>query len=366
MGKIIEIKNATKRFGGLVANEAVTFDVEEGEIVGVVGPNGAGKTTLFNSISGAHTLTEGSVIFKGKDITSMKPYDICKLGIGRTFQIPQSLNDMMVYENVLVGALCKRHNIEEAMEHVDRILELCGMLDMKYVYAGKLNVPQKKRLEIARAMATDPELLLLDETMAGLTATERKDAVNLIKKINTMGGSIRYKGEDITGMPPFKLVSKGIAMVPEGRMLFGGMTVEDNLLMGAYLNQDKKAIQERLKLVYELFPRVEERKKQTASTLSGGEQQMVAIARGLMSDPKLLILDEPSLGLMPKLVQEIFKFVKEIADIGITVIIVEQNAVDTLALCDYAFVIQNGESVIEGRGEDLLSNEDVKRAYLGG
>ena len=190
MGKILEIKNATKRFGGLVANEAVTFDVEEGEIVGVVGPNGAGKTTLFNSISGAHTLTEGNVFFKGKDITSMKPYDICKLGIGRTFQIPQSLNDMMVYENVLVGALCKRHNIEEAMKHVDQILELCGMLDMKYVYAGKLNVPQKKRLEIARAMATDPELLLLDETMAGLTATERKDAVNLIKKINTMGVAI--------------------------------------------------------------------------------------------------------------------------------------------------------------------------------
>ena len=132
MGKILEIKNATKRFGGLVANEAVTFDVEEGEIVGVVGPNGAGKTTLFNSISGAHTLTEGNVIFKGKDITSMKPYDICKLGIGRTFQIPQSLNDMMVYENVLVGALCKRHNIEEAMKHVDQILDLLRKVRDEY------------------------------------------------------------------------------------------------------------------------------------------------------------------------------------------------------------------------------------------
>lgn len=205
-------------------------------------------------------------------------------------------------------------------------------------------------------------LAILGSNGSGKTTTLRA----LTGTIKPMGGRIFYKGEDITGMPPFKLVSKGIAMVPEGRMLFGDMSVEDNLLMGAYLDKNKKDIQDRLKMVYNLFPRVEERKRQTANTLSGGEQQMVAIARGLMSNPKLLILDEPSLGLMPKLVQEIFKFVKEIADIGITVIIVEQNAVDTLALCDYAFVIQNGESVIEGKGEDLLSNEDVKRAYLGG
>lgn len=240
MGKILEIKNATKRFGGLVANEAVTFDVEEGEIVGVVGPNGAGKTTLFNSISGAHTLTEGNVIFKGKDITSMKPYDICKLGIGRTFQIPQSLNDMMVYENVLVGALCKCHNIEEAMKHVDQILELCGMLDMKYVYAGKLNVPQKKRLEIARAMATDPELLLLDETMAGLTATERKDAVNLIKKINTMGVAILTIEHN---MDVVMNVSRRVVVLVSGKVLVVGSPDEvtsNQEVINAYLGGGAK------------------------------------------------------------------------------------------------------------------------------
>lgn len=184
--------------------------------------------------------------------------------------------------------------------------------------------------------------------------------------IKPMSGQVVYRGEDITGLASHKLVAKGVSMVPEGRMLFSGMTVEDNLLMGAYLEKDKAEIQRRLKNVYELFPRVEERKKQIAGTLSGGEQQMVAIARGLMSNPKLLILDEPSLGLMPKLVQEIFAFVKKIAESGITIIIVEQNANDTLKMCDYAFVVQNGEVVIEGKGEELLSNEDVQKAYLGG
>ena len=240
MSKILEVKNATKRFGGLVANEKVTFDVDEGEIVGVVGPNGAGKTTLFNSISGAHPLTEGNIIFDGKDITTMKPHDICKLGIGRTFQIPQSLVELKVFENVLIGALCKRNDMDEAMAHVDEILELCGIADIKYELAGKLNVPQKKRLEIARAMATDPKLLLLDETMAGLNATERKASVDLIRKINSTGvASLTIEHN----MDVVMNVSKRVVVLVSGKLLTIGTpeeVISNPEVISAYLGGGAK------------------------------------------------------------------------------------------------------------------------------
>ena len=240
MSKILEVKNATKRFGGLVANEKVTFDVDEGEIVGVVGPNGAGKTALFNSISGAHPLTEGNIIFDGKDITTMKPHDICKLGIGRTFQIPQSLVELKVFENVLIGALCKRNDMDEAMAHVDEILELCGIADIKYELAGKLNVPQKKRLEIARAMATDPKLLLLDETMAGLNATERKASVDLIRKINSTGVAILTIEHN---MDVVMNVSKRVVVLVSGKLLTIGTpdeVISNPEVISAYLGGGAK------------------------------------------------------------------------------------------------------------------------------
>ena len=241
MEKILEIKEATKKFGGLVANENITFEVGKGEIVGVVGPNGAGKTTLFNSISGAHNLTSGSITFDGKDITSLKAQEICKLGIGRTFQIPQSLNDMQVWENVLVGALCRTNKISEAMKIVDETLELCSLNDKKDMIAGKLNVAQKKRLEIARAMATQPKLLLLDETMAGLTATERKEAVELIKKINKKGIAILTIEHN---MDVVMTVSNRVVVLVSGKFLMCGKPEEvtsNPEVINAYLGGGAKA-----------------------------------------------------------------------------------------------------------------------------
>ncbi len=205
-------------------------------------------------------------------------------------------------------------------------------------------------------------MALLGSNGAGKTSTLRA----LTGELKPMAGEILYKGESIVGTPTYQLASMGISMVPEGRHLFGDLSVQDNLLMGAYLIKDSKVLQQNLEKVYDLFPRVKERSKQTARTLSGGEQQMVAIARGMMMNPKVLILDEPSLGLMPKLVREIFGFVKQISKLGITILIVEQNATETLKFCDYAYVMQNGETVMEGTGAELLANDDVKKAYLGG
>lgn len=189
MKKILEVKGATKKFSGLMANSDITFDVFEGEVLGIVGPNGAGKTTLFNSLSGVHSLTQGSIIFDGINITQKSSHEICKLGLGRTFQIPQSIDELTVTENVLVAALCHK-NMEEANLLSKEIIDECEIAQISNITAKNLNVAQKKRLEIARALATMPKILLLDETMAGLTATERAESLKLIRKINKRGITI--------------------------------------------------------------------------------------------------------------------------------------------------------------------------------
>lgn len=237
MSQLLEVKNATKKFGGLMANEDISFGVEEGSIIGVVGPNGAGKTTLFNSISGAHNLTSGSIIFDGIDITQKKASEICKLGLGRTFQIPQSLEDMTVYENVLVGSLCRYSDIFEARDNAEETIEICGLKKYQNYLVGNMNVIQKKRIEIARAFATNPKILLLDETMAGLTISERKDAVELIRTINKMGTTI-LTIEHM--MDVVMSVSDRVVVINSGKLLIEGtpdeVTSNDEVIK-AYLGE---------------------------------------------------------------------------------------------------------------------------------
>ena len=178
-------------------------------------------------------------------------------------------------------------------------------------------------------------------------------------------GSISYDGEELLGMPIYKILEKGIAMVPEGRRVFTNLTVRENLKIGSYLRNDKAQIEKDLDWVYELFPRLKERDWQLAGTLSGGEQQMLAVARALMSKPKLIMMDEPSLGLAPLVVKGIFDIIRQINDQGVTVLLIEQNANMALKIADYAYVLETGLIGLTGTGRELLVNEDVKRAYLG-
>lgn len=240
MKYILEVTDATKKFSGLMANEGITFQVKPGEVLGVVGPNGAGKTTLFNSLSGVHTLTRGSIIFNGTDITKMTSHQVCKLGIGRTFQIPQAITTLTVEENVLIGALLHTDNMREAREHAAQVVEFCGLSSLAKKPASILNVAQKKRLEIARAYATNPKLLLLDETMAGLTATERADSVELIRAINSEGVSILTIEHN---MDVVMNVSNRVLVLNAGKVLTIGTPEEvtsNEAVIEAYLGGGKK------------------------------------------------------------------------------------------------------------------------------
>ncbi len=179
-------------------------------------------------------------------------------------------------------------------------------------------------------------------------------------------GSITFLGQNIAGVRAHEIVKKGISQVPEGRRVFAEMTVMENLDLGAFVRKDKAGIQQDLKHVFELFPRLEERKNQSAGTLSGGEQQMLAMGRALMSRPKLLLLDEPSMGLAPLLIKEIFNIIVDINKSGTTVLLVEQNANMALSIANRAYVLETGRITLSGKAQDLAASEDVRKAYLGG
>ena len=202
-------------------------------------------------------------------------------------------------------------------------------------------------------------------TLIGANGAGKSTALNTVAGLlRSRTGSVHFLGEELRHVPGHKLVGRGMALVPEGRRIFQHMTVQENLDLGGYCRGGDKSAD--MECVFERFPRLKERRRQVAGTLSGGEQQMLAMGRAMMSHPRLLMLDEPSMGLSPLLVDEVFDIIKEFHESGMTVLLVEQNAGKSLAISDRAYVLENGKIVLSGTGEELMQSDEVKKAYLGG
>lgn len=502
MKAILEVKGMNKAFGGLQAIQNVNFSLHKGEVVGLIGPNGAGKTTLFNLISGFYKPDKGTVIFKGEDVTGCQPHVICKKGLTRTFQLVRPFSNLTVFENVVSGCLNRERKIKNAESKASAVLDLVDLANKKGYLPQQLTISDRKRLELAKALATNPSLLLLDEVMAGLNPKEQENIIQLIHKIRELGvtlfiiehtmkiimalsnrvivlnygekiaegsseevstneqvveaylgkgieketiryrfqnqrksrkpetkvpsgktnqillkmdkvsafygdiqilydfsleikigeiialigangagkstvnncltgllavrsGSIMFAGERIDKLLTHQIVERGLIQIPEGRKIFPNLTVKENLELGAYIKEAKRKRSQSMERVLRLFPALEKRLSQKAGTMSGGEQQMLAICQGLMSNPKLMIFDEPSLGLAPLLVEVIFQAMVDINAEGTTILLSEQNTFYSLALCDSGYVLENGRIVLWGDGPSLIQNEYVKKAYLG-
>ena len=234
-----------------------------------------------------------------------------------------------------------------------------AMLEVKdlEVYYGVIQAIKGISFEVNKGEV----IALIGANGAGKTTTLH----TITGLLSPKNGHVIFEGKDITKVPAHKIVSMGMAHVPEGRRVFAELSVYENLKMGAYTRKDKNEIEESLANVYKRFPRLEERKNQMAGTLSGGEQQMLAMGRALMSKPKIILMDEPSMGLSPILVNEIFDIIRAVSESGTTVLLVEQNAKKALAIADRAYVLETGKIVLEGNAKDLLEDDLIKKAYLG-
>lgn len=225
------------------------------------------------------------------------------------------------------------------------------------VYYGAIHAIKGASLEVNEGEV----VTLIGANGAGKT-TILHTVTGLVK---ARSGRIEYDGNNLLSIPPHKIVSLGLAHVPEGRQLFTRMSVEENLLMGAYHRKDNAAVRYDLGRIYKLFPRLDERKFQISGTLSGGEQQMVAMGRAMMSQPKMIVMDEPSMGLSPILVKDVFRMIREMHELGITVLLVEQNASMALSIADRGYVLENGHITLSGTSQELLNDDRVRKAYFG-
>jgi ABC-type branched-subunit amino acid transport system ATPase component/ABC-type branched-subunit amino acid transport system permease subunit len=507
---LLEARDLSVHFGGLKAVDHVSLEVPEGAIVALIGPNGAGKTTFFNAISRLQELTAGTVRFAGVDVTHVSTANTARLGMARTFQNLRIFPNMTILENVLVG--CHRHERSglwaaglglphqrreerRSRERALQVLASLGLESLAHAPAASLPYGSQRVVEIARALASEPRLLLLDEPAAGMNATERADLVQRIRSINASGvtvllvehdielvmgiaekvyvldygrliaqgrpdevqtdqavieaylgvkkqgrvdlcqtrdlvsgacaepknllavegltaaygaiealhgisftvgkgevvavlgangagkttllhtvsgllrprsGHITYQGSDITHLAPERIAARGLCQVPEGRRLFRELSVQDNLVVGTSARKDwRRTASDDMAYVFELFPILGERRKQPAGTLSGGEQQMLAIGRALVGRPELLLLDEPSMGLAPLVVERIFEALAKLNKDGLTMLMVEQSAEMALSLAHRAVVLQTGSVAAAGTAEDLRSDDRVRASYLG-
>ena len=525
-GLVLEANHVTIRFGGLTAVSDFNLEIKPGDLVGLIGPNGAGKTTVFNMLTGVYKPTDGEIFVNEQPTEHLKPYEITsagkadkgRTGFARTFQNIRLFKELSVLDNVKIGghthyqystaaAVLHTKRFELAEEAAEReaidLLTIFGLQDRARDTAKSLPYGDQRRLEIARALASRPKLLLLDEPAPGLNDSETHDLLHTILDIHsrfegiailviehnmelmmelckerivvlnfgitiasgtaeqvranpkvieaylgepqesveilptekheirsesqpvltvsglevsygnvtalhginldvkkgeivtligangagktttlrTISGLLKpRKGEvsydrnivgdkqdiiNITGDKPHHITAMGVSHVPEGRGIFANLTVHDNLELGAYLRKDK-VTQSEYDRIFELFPVLKERIKQNAGTLSGGEQQMLAISRALMAKPNVLLLDEPSLGLAPQMVQTIFRVIKEINAEGTTILLVEQNAHMALMTAHRGYVMETGRIVLSGDASQLLTDERIKKAYLGG
>src|SRR6478735_6203449 len=421
---VLRVAGISKRFGGLQALSDVGLTITRGQVYGLIGPNGAGKTTFFNVITGLYTPDSGSFELAGNPYKPSAVHEVAKAGIARTFQNIRLFADMTALENVMVGRHVRTHSgligavfrtpkfkAEEAAirARAQELLDYVGIGKYAEFKARTLSYGDQRRLEIARALATDPQLIALDEPAAGMNATEKvmlRELIDRIRKDNrtilliehdvklvmglcdrvtvldygkqiaegtpaevqrnekvieaylvaglrvsyggiqavkgvsfevmegelvsligangagktttlkaitgtqaAAGGEIDFMGRSIRGQGPWDLVKQGLVMVPEGRGVFARMTITENLQMGAFVRNDVKEIAADVERVFAIFPRLKERRHQLAGTMSGGEQQMLAMGRALMARPKVLLLDEPSMGLSPIMVDKIFEVV---------------------------------------------------------
>lgn len=304
---MLEVKDLSVTYNGNIkALKGINLSVEKGELVVLIGANGAGKTTLLKALTGLIKV----------DFGSKATLDLTSLNDKRTL-------------NRFAGS-----------KMTDKLLDIFETSEM--VFEKLKGAEERYSLEY--------------KNFKWLNSSKFKKLKDKYQK---------YAGGDLLKIPAHNCIMYGVAHVPEGRQVFANLTVQENLEMGAYRRHNQQKIKEDLQEVFERFPRLEERKKQKAGTLSGGEQQMLAMARAMMSKPKVLLLDEPSMGLSPIFVSEIFDIIKKLHEAGTTILLVEQNAKAALSIADRGYVLENGKVVLTGTGEELLKDEKVKQAYLG-